>query len=287
MTYVENQMHERTRLESELADLELIANSPLRRRVSQQETLSVPYRWVCLLKVKEDFPTNKNYNLSTGVLVGPRHVLTAAHVLVNEYDPSKTVGDKITVQICPNGPQQIFDPVRIRGWSVHPKAFVKLRGKWVRQSEFDFGLITLKDAVAGKRHSLLGGYPLSYWGDLGTPGLKSKIGIPITSVNGIQVLSAGYPGDLPPGTMWKGSGNVTVARNKLEILHTINTLGGQSGSPIWTMDNGQACLIGIHTGPGHKAQAPDGSWRYINNEAVLITPSVSNMISSWKKVFAR
>jgi glutamyl endopeptidase len=68
------------------------------------------------------------------------------------------------------------------------------------------------------------------------------------SHNGQQAIVTGYPGDKPNGTMWTMSGTIagTLARR---LTYTIDTAGGQSGSPVWTNNNANCqgpCARAIH-----------------------------------------
>src|SRR5512139_1429780 len=78
-------------------------------------SFDVPYRWVCRLQVQEKGASGwRDKEPATGVLIGPRHVLTAAHLLDPYYqqragqwqmlvypgfDGSRHLGEEISTHI--------------------------------------------------------------------------------------------------------------------------------------------------------------------------------------------
>ncbi len=292
----EKEMLERYRLDSEIALLEEL-NSPNRpKRVDYEEGTSIPYRWICLLRVPGTDPTRGAYGLGTGVLIGPRHVLTAAHVLANTNEPQETVGWSLRVEPARNGNAKPVDEVGIRGWQVHPQSVAKIGKRRVIDPRYDYGLVTLKKDVSKSRDSSWASCELAYWGARGTCGARSEIGVTASQITGQEAQLAGYPGykqengdrvPRPPNTLWKGSGRITVDRDASMILHTVETSGGQSGGPIWFMRNGVSCLAGIHSGPPIEVQDAQGRTLSTHKAAVLITPQIVKQLEAWKGTFAR
>jgi glutamyl endopeptidase len=87
--------------------------------------------------------------------------------------------------------------------------------------------------------------------------------------NRIANLS-GYPGDKPSGTQWfhaRRLRSVTSTR----LVYDIDTAGGQSGAPVWFLQNGQRYGVGIHT---------NGS--VTGNAATRISDSVFQNLTGWK-----
>jgi glutamyl endopeptidase len=284
----EKELLERYRLDSEIALLEVLSHGTPRRLVSQQDTLAVPHRWICFLRTRETDPTSRRYGLGTGVLIGPRHVLTAAHVLVSEENPGITVGDRLTVQPARNGHYEPFDAVGIRGWQVHPQWIIKRGGNWSVQTQYDYGLVTLKKDISRWKHKSLGGCELAYWGALGICGARSKVGLTAAQVTGQEAQATGYPGERQKATLWTGSGRITFDSRRSVMLHTIDTSGGQSGAPIWFMQDGIPWLAGIHSRPA-KAWSVDATsaMSRTHNSGVLITPDILRQLEAWKGTFAR
>lgn len=97
-----------------------------------------------------------------------------------------------------------------------------------------------------------------------------------TALQGVAVASAGYPAVLPqgvvgtPGTMWWAGGNVYGLTGNAEFSHTVDTSAGQSGSPVWTVNGGNAWAVGIHIA------AVGGI-----NRAARITTALKNEMMIW------
>jgi V8-like Glu-specific endopeptidase len=283
-------MPERLRFERELSDLNLreVFDPDTRARVSISETLDVPYRWICRLTIPDTDPNESGYGAGTGVLVGPRHVLTAAHILVSLEDPGKTVGHRLLVQPARNGHDKPFDVVAVQGWQVNPEWVTKHRNKWRLRPQHDYALITLKKDVSIWKDDRLGDCPLSYWGASDRCGAGSEVGLTPDNVTGQEAIVTGYPGEKPAGTLWMGRGPITYDRRLGMLLHKVDTKPGQSGAPVWLMRNGIACLVGIHGGAsGRWSSSTNGTLTLTDNAAVLLTPEVLRRIESWKRTFTR
>lgn len=274
---------ERCRFESELADLEQIGPHDTRARVPAAETLGVPYRWICRLTVPGLDPFDRTYGMGTGVLIGPRHVLTAAHVLVSETDPSRTVGDRLRVQPSRNGDAKRFKEVGIRGWHVHPRAFLRVRNRYVLQPQHDYGLVTLDTTVSDWS---LGPCPLGYWGLPGACGDGATVGMEAADIIGQEVRVTGYPCDKDTTTLWTGRGAVTWDRRRGALLHTADTKPGHSGSPIWLIRDGRCVLVGVHSGAsGRWAVDARGNTVLTHNAGALLSAAVLAQLRQWTRTF--
>jgi len=275
---------ERRRFESELADLEVI-QPDTRARVPAAETLAVPYRWICRLTVPSVDPTDRAYGMGTGVLIGPRHVVTAAHVLVSEKDPAKTVGKRLRVQPARNGSAARFREVGIVGWQVHPHAFVRIGNRRVLQPQHDYGLVTLDTNVSDWS---LGPCPLGYWGLPGACGDGARIGMAPADVVGQEVRVTGYPYDRETATLWTGRGAITWDRRRGALLHTADTKRGHSGSPVWLIRDGRCQLVGVHSGAsGVWAVDAQGNTTLTHNAAALLSANVVAQLHQWMRTFRR
>lgn len=76
------------------------------------------------------------------------------------------------------------------------------------------------------------------------------------SYNKTWVAVRGYPGDKPAGQMWSMSGSVSLSKSN-QLCYFVDTIGGQSESPVFLPRNGQ--VIAIHTyglGYGKNRQCP-------------------------------
>ena len=270
-------------MEAELAQLEVIPPDDDRRRVSQADTTGLPHRWVCRLRVPNADPRDRGYGLGTGVLIGPRHVLTSAHVLVSEKDPGKTVENRLYVQPARNGGFKPFKEVKARGWRVDPRWIVKRRGQWTPQAQFDYGLITLDQDVDGWKHPGLGGCNLAYWAAADICFPQTEMGIAADKINGQEAWSAGYPYDKEEAAMYGGCGQVSYERHRGLLLHTIDTKGGQSGSPVWIKRHGMWCLVGIHSRIGAWTVDAQNRQTPSRNAAVHVSFELLKRVEEWKR----
>jgi V8-like Glu-specific endopeptidase len=275
---------ERRRFETELADLEAIGpDRP--ERVPAAETLAVPYRWICRLTVPSVDPTDPSYGMGTGVLIGPRHVLTAAHVLVSERDPAKTVGDRLRVQPARNGSAARFKEVGILGWQVHPHAYARAGNRRFLQPQHDYGLVTLDTNVSDWS---LGPCPLGYWGLPGACGDGARVGMAAADVAGQEVRVTGYRYDKETATLWSGLGAITMDRRRGALLHTADTKRGQSGSPVWLIRAGRCQLVGVHSGElGAWAIDAQGNQTLTHNAGALLSAAVVAQLRQWMRTFRR
>jgi glutamyl endopeptidase len=83
-----------------------------------------------------------------------------------------------------------------------------------------------------------------------------------SSLNATTVTVRGYPGDHPM-EMWSDTGTI-IASQPNRLRHDADTVGGESGSPMYTEG---AMVIGIHT---------HGTDPAVWNEGTRITESLYN-----------
>jgi V8-like Glu-specific endopeptidase len=284
-------------LAPEPADREAEVIPPDDRRLVT-DTLPVPFRWICSIDVIR--PDGK-LNRGTGVLIGPRHVLTAAHVL---YDRDGTGPQSVHVAPGRNGRTAtagVFEPVgRIKAtaYSV-PGAF--LTGRTVQtNTRFDFALITLAKDASALPVRAQGGAPLGYWGSPASGARTVLRALEPAFLTGKPVYVCGYPGDwcgrthLDPRIGCSASDQATAqlvhhglatfpAPMPGVLLHTADTFGGQSGAPVWMQFNdGSRFLVGIHTGANIVLDGVTGRQLPVTaNKAVHLSADVLKLVRSW------
>ena len=205
-------------------------------RVRVTPTTSNPYNRIAYLAVT--FTTGSGS--CTGWIVGPRLVVTAGHCVYDTATNKWATG--ITVYPGRNGSTTYGSRVKYRlfsvtGWTVS------------HSSNYDYGAIQIYGATF----------------TTGTFGFRAASTFPGT------FTISGYPGDKPAGTQWRMSGAInSFTTNRL--YYTIDTYGGQSGSPIYQVYNSVCCYgVGIHTNGGTTS-----------NSGTRITTAVFNNLMAWK-----
>lgn len=296
-------MRERARLDHELADLlpgrggpgigsadrEVIHDPDQRRQVTG--TTAVPFRWICFLDITYVDPGQRYAEAKqagTGILIGPRHVLTAAHNLLSGDGRLKAV--RVTVAPGRNGSRKPFGTSDAKKWD--------LPASWVRNGrpdrQFDYALITLEDAIGARSFDALGKKPLGYWGDPRWGAGTRRTVLDPARLRGLTVNVGGYPGDQAAGTQWLATGALRgpmapgrsgeVRSSDRLVLHTVDTEKGQSGGPVWSWfpASGQRYLVGVHIGPGAAFSIdPGGAQRPTHNYAVRLGDGMARQLAAW------
>ena len=199
-----------------------------------------PWRWICKLRIR--FP-NDTRVVGTGWFIGSRTVMTAAHCL-----HSQELGWAQSIEVIPG-----MDEARRPYGSQFGASFRATLG-WTRDAkpEYDYGAIILPDDTLGDRVGWFG-----------------FIAPPDNELQGLLANNSGYPGDKPSGTQWFNAGGITKVEER-KIYYMLDTMGGQSGSPVWRKLNGERHAIGIHAYGG------------CPNSAARITTEVFENMLSWR-----
>jgi glutamyl endopeptidase len=234
-------------------------------RVMVTDTSTLPWRCICHLEVEYEFGP---VGFGTGFLIGPKSVLTAAHVLVNlpSNDPARRRTAR-QIRVIP-GRSGTIAPY---GYFESKFADCKIPDQWLpdRDSQpngaWDFAVIPIPDDYETK------GSPTAE--RLGYFGLKCFTDADAESkTNMLFVNNAGYPyeADKPYGSLWYNAGRVRKME-KTYIEYMVDTEGGQSGSPVYFYDeqNNQRYVIAVHT-----------TGDYVNR-GLRITEEVFETIKKW------
>ncbi|TKV58816.1 trypsin-like serine protease [Nakamurella flava] len=225
------------------AVLETIIGTDDRVRIT--DTRKIPWRRICALRIT--FPTGAVYR-GTGFFIGPRAVATAGHCVYLHGQG----GWARKVEVIPGA----NDSDRPFGSAES----VQLRsvGGWVNQRKpaSDYGCVVVAPGAFNGQN--LGSFGV---GALTAQELVAK-----------PAVLAGYPGDKPFAQLWGMARKIkTVAPATLG--YDIDTVGGQSGAPVYINRNGNRTVVGIHNyGSGS------------GNSATRITAPVAQRLIAWSKL---
>lgn len=226
--------------EALLANEVIIGNDD---RVRVTNTTSFPWRAICALMITA---ANGNRFIGTGFLVGPRTVITAGHC-VFMHDQG---GWARSIEVIPglNDAARPFNSAvsgtlrSVTGWTQS------------RNREFDYGAIILPaNARLGDRTGWFG------------MAVRDDAFLRAASLN-----TAGYPGDKGGNQQWFMAQRAKSVSARV-ITYEIDTMGGQSGSPVWVLQNDQRYAVGVHTNGASSG-----------NSATRITGDVFNRMMGWK-----
>jgi V8-like Glu-specific endopeptidase len=186
--------------------------------------VAVPTAWPysTIAKVVMRFPNGRQFE-GSAVMIGPRHAMTAGHVVFDtgqggwatdlrvtpaQSSGSRPFGSALASDLYSTGPWTDFDDV-----------------------EYDFGLIELSENLGNG-----GGW------------------LPYTSASGGTLLDAevevaGYPADRAGGNRQYTATGTIHDLSPFEVFYraTLDTYGGQSGSPVLREGEDGTTIVGIHT----------------------------------------
>jgi len=176
-------------------------------RVRVSPTTDFPWRVVGKIFIR--FPNNSNW-VGSGALIDPFHVLTAGHVV---YDADQG-GWATQIEFVP-GMDGNFAPFS-SAWDVQLRA----PSGWTESNdaEYDWGLITLDRNVG----NILGWLGYAYEALDYYPNRRFNL--------------AGYPAELAEGLGLYWAANYATRATENVLYHVIDSTAGQSGAPIWRLD---------------------------------------------------
>ena len=228
-----------------------------RVRIPQSASSAYPLRTLMHLMIQYEGnePPAQRQATGTGWLASKRTVVTAAHCLLTyRLNPGPRRAEFIRVVPSSNQlgqPSQYIDV---------PYPELQLSQRW--------------------RNPPPGGLPDDA-GDYGAFDLPVDAGSTLQwmqlvvlkdpDIKGLPTAIVGYPNEpnKPLGTMWGQGGKLLDARPDF-VYYDIDTSGGQSGSPVYTMHKGIAYVVALH-------ESRDISL----NRGVRINPTVFNEIAAW------
>jgi V8-like Glu-specific endopeptidase len=230
-------------VEEAAAVLEVIIGTDDRVRI--EKTTELPWRRLCALRIT--FPTGATYR-GTGFLIGPRAVATAGHCVYLHTQGGWA--RKIEVIPAANGALKPYN-------QVEATMFKSVTG-WVagRKPESDYGCVVLPPGAFGGRNL----------GSFGFAAFDTQV------ILAQPAVLAGYPGDKPFAELW-GMARRIKSVSTMTLVYDIDTMGGQSGAPVYIKRNGQRYVVGIHNyGVGS------------GNSATRVTREVYDRLLAWSKL---
>ena len=310
-------------VQSEWADEEQEIIGPRDTRSPVKKTTNAPWRWICQVVATYQDPRLRggavSEKIGSGVLIGPRHLLTAAHNFRYEENGNVYTARAVTVYPGRSVGYTPFGSSRMVKANL-PKEYVPGLA-----SCFDYAVLTLADDLGSRTFKVLKDRPLGYWG---SPELGEGTTLQVIAASELHkktVHTAGYAGDhcgfqpivqYKPGdrcydgrptpgpaslkecmnnklmgsSQFGSKGDVVAVRAggpAQYLLYEADTCGSQSGSPVWLQSGGKRILVGIHTGAFDPAKGtceqPNVSTGTIVNRAVRLDDAMYRNIKLWTR----
>ena len=215
-------------------------------RVQINDTFVFPYRAVASLQITA---TDGSRWLGTGWFIGPRTLVTAGHCVYikNSGVPGRD-GWVRNITVIPGryGSNKPF------GQAISTK-FKSVSG-WTNNGDEkqDYGAIILPTPLG----NTVGTFGFGVYADADLLAATANI--------------SGYPGDKLAGTQWFHARQVTSVGPQ-KVFYDVDTMGGQSGAPVWRVLGGQRIAIAVHAYGGTTA-----------NSGTRITAAVNANLIAWK-----
>ena len=189
--------------------------------------------------------------IGTGWFIGPHTLMTAGHVVnIRGSGVAGRDGWVRRIQVMPgrNGSSLPYGSVTstsfrsVTGWTTSASG----------DENYDYGAIILPKDLG----TTTGWFGFGVYSDAD---LKNSVG-----------NIAGYPGDKPAGELWYDARRIDSV-NSRKVYYDIDTAGGQSGSAVYRIVNGQRYAFAIHAYGGATT----------NSGTRIVTPVYNNMVA-WK-----
>jgi glutamyl endopeptidase len=216
-------------------------------RVRITPTTQNPWRWNCQLIITLQSGGKAR---GTGFLIGNGTVMTAGHCV----HPGKGGNTKFykQIEVIPGMDGSNRPYGTYFGYSSKNQLRSVVGWKDDGLPTHDYGAIILDNGKPGKAIGYFG------WAVY-----------PDSTLNGMFVNTAGYPGDKPSGTQWFMAGKITSVEAR-RLHYMIDTYAGQSGQAVYQLTGGNRYAVGIH------------AYGNCPNKATRIVTAVSDNMKNWR-----
>jgi V8-like Glu-specific endopeptidase len=222
------------------------------RRKQILETELAPWRMICALEIESQ--TGLGY-VGTGWFTGPRTVITAGHCV---FDPVELGGWARKITVIPGR----NDDARPFAESTSVKFSTTDRWFEAQDPDFDYAAIHLTM-------------------DLGSQVGAFAVGVlPDNELKDRLVNVSGYPFEPGAGKLQYFHANRVKALTPRRLFYDIDTVGGQSGSPVWAyMDNSDSpIVVAIHA---YGVGGVPADLHVAANSGPRILPEVMDVLRGW------
>jgi glutamyl endopeptidase len=216
-------------------------------RVQIQPTAQYPWRAHASLLITACDGSNW---IGTGWFIGPHTLITAGHcVYIKNSGVPNRDGWVSTIRVMPgrNGAALPYG-------SVISQRFFSVRG-WADTGDenYDYGAIIIPNELG----NTVGWFGFGVFPD-------DQLSAAVANVSG-------YPGDKPAGTQWYDS-HAIASVSPTKVHYDVDTMGGQSGSAVYIIRNGQRIGVAVHAYGGPTT-----------NSGTRISTSVHTNFRAWKQ----
>lgn len=214
------------------------------------------FPWSAVGMIEAYWGAAANYEIrgGTGVLISDRVVLTCAHVL---HESGIGWADRVSFIPGKSGDSEPFGTIQV--------STLTARDEWIdhQDDNYDIALLVLSSPVGQQ------------------VGHMNAVGKPVSFFTGRSLNMSGYPSDLVWDRLYNGVGDSRRVEGH-EIVHYIDGGPGQSGGPVWYVDDttGEHTVVGVYTGD---IEVTNGGGQVVDEYGVAI--QINATLCQWISAF--